>query len=250
MGLKHPKVLVSTATFNEAANITEWYSRVRAVLPYAKLLVVDGSSPDRTADMVRSIQEDNSDVHLIVRPAKSGLGSAHRAAMLYALENEYEVLVTMDADLSHQPEQIPPFLEATSDHDFVIGTRSNGGGCDYTGVRKFLSLAGNQAARLMIPTGLTEYTTSMRAFTPEALQVLFTHGIRDDGYAFFMETVEILYRSGCSVSARERIRGARLPEWRFASAFPTRMKSVVRPVGVRRGAHVPILEGLWIGHPR
>ena len=116
------------------------------------------------------------------------------------LENEYEVLVTMDADISHQPAQLPPLLEAISEHDFVIGTRSNGGGCDYTGVRKFLSLAGNRAARLMIPTGLTEYTTSMRAFTPEALQILFTQGIRDDGYAFFMETVEILYRSGCAMT--------------------------------------------------
>ena len=200
MAPDHREVIVSTATFNEAANITEWYLRVRAVLPNADLLVIDDSSPDRTADVVRSIQGEDPLVHLIVRPAKSGLGSAHRAAMLYALENEYEVLVTMDADLSHQPEQIPPFLEAINNHDFVIGTRSNGGGCDYTGIRKFLSLAGNQAARLMIPTGLTEYTTSMRAFTPESLQVLFTHGIRDDGYAFFMETVEILYRSGCSMT--------------------------------------------------
>ena len=200
MAPDHRKVIVSTATFNEAANITEWYSRVRAVLADADLLVVDDSSPDGTADVVRSFQKDDPRVHLIVRPAKSGLGSAHRAAMLYALENEYAVLLTMDADLSHQPEQIPPFLEAINNHDFVIGTRSNGGGCDYTGIRKFLSLAGNQAARLMIPTGLTEYTTSMRAFTPESLQVLFTHGIRDDGYAFFMETVEILYRSGCSMT--------------------------------------------------
>jgi len=200
MGLEPRRILVSTATFNEAANITEWYSRVRAVLPEAELLVVDDSSPDGTADVVRSFQESDPLVHLMVRPAKSGLGSAHRAAMLFALENEYQALVTMDADLSHQPEQIPPFLNAISSHDFVIGTRSNGGGCDYTGVRKFLSLAGNRAARLMIPTGLTEYTTSMRAFTPEALQILFTHGIRDDGYAFFMETVEILYRSGCSMT--------------------------------------------------
>ena len=197
---EHRKVLVSTATFNEATNISEWHSRVRTVLPGADLLVVDDSSPDGTADVIRSLQENDPLVHLIVRSAKSGLGSAHRAAMLYALENEYEVLVTMDADLSHQPEQIPPFLEAINEHDFVIGTRSGQGSCDYTGVRKFLSLAGNRAARLTIPTGLTEYTTSMRAFSPKALEVLFTHGTRDDGYAFFMETVEILYRSGCSMT--------------------------------------------------
>lgn len=194
------RILVATATFNEAGNIPEWYSRVRAVLPDAELLVVDDSSPDGTADIVRGFQESDPQLHLIVRPAKSGLGSAHRAAMLFALENEYDVLVTMDADLSHQPEQLPPFVEASSTHDFVIGTRSGLGSCDYTGMRRFLSLAGNQAARVMIPTGLTEYTTSMRAFSPRALEILFTRGIRDDGYAFFMETVEILHRSGCAMT--------------------------------------------------
>ena len=107
---EHRKVLVSNATFNEAANIAEWYSHVRAVLPHADLLVVDDSSPDGTADLVRSLQDDDPLVYLIVRPAKSGLGSAHRAAMLFALEDEYEVLVTIDADRSHQPEQIQPFL--------------------------------------------------------------------------------------------------------------------------------------------
>lgn len=194
------RVLVSTATFNEAGNIPEWYSRMRNVLPDVDLLVIDDSSPDGTADVVRSLQEADERLQLLVRPAKSGLGSAHRRAMVYALENEYDVLITMDADLSHQPEQLPQFIDKIRDFDFVIGTRSGEGSCDYTGVRKFLSLAGNRAARLMIPTGLTEYTTSMRAFSPRALEALFTQGIRDDGYAFFMESVEILYRSGCSMT--------------------------------------------------
>lgn len=194
------RVLVSTATFNEAGNIPEWYSRMRAVLPNVDLLVIDDSSPDGTADVVRSLQDVDVRLHLLVRPAKGGLGSAHRRAMVYALENEYDVLITMDADLSHQPEQLPQFIDKIQDFDFVIGTRSGEGSCDYTGVRKFLSLAGNRAARLMIPTGLTEYTTSMRAFSPRALEALFTQGIRDDGYAFFMESVEILYRSGCTMT--------------------------------------------------
>ena len=194
------RVLVATATFNEAANIHEWYGRIRAVLPDVSMLVVDDSSPDGTAELVKELQASDPFLHLIVRPAKSGLGSAHRAAMLFSLENEYEILVTMDADLSHQPEEIPSLLSPLPSYDFVIGTRSGAGSSDYTGVRRFLSLAGNRAARIMIPTGLTEYTTSLRAFSPRALNVLFTHGIQDDGYAFFMETVEILYRSGCRMT--------------------------------------------------
>jgi dolichol-phosphate mannosyltransferase len=187
--------LVATATYNEAANINEWYERTRTVLPEIDLLVVDDSSPDGTAEIVRELQSRDPNLHLLTRPAKSGLGSAHRAAMLFALEGSYSFLVTMDADLSHHPEQIPRLIQHLDTHDFVIGTRSAGGSCDYTGMRRFLSTGGNRAARILIPTGLTEYTTSLRAFSPIALEALFTNGIRDDGYAFFMECVESLHRA-------------------------------------------------------
>lgn len=190
------RALICTATYNEVSNIAEWYRRTRAVAPSADLLVVDDGSPDGTADVIRSLQADDQRLHLIERPGKGGLGSAHRRAMVYALENGYDLLITMDADLSHQPEQLPPFLDLVPEYDFVIGTRSGEGGCDYTGVRKFLSLAGNRTARLMIPTGLTEYTTSMRAFSSRALEVLFSQGVRDDGYAFFLEVVETLHQAG------------------------------------------------------
>lgn len=192
--------LIFTATYNESANIVEWYDRIRSVLPKCNLLVVDDSSPDGTSDIVRELQDHDAKLHLMVRPAKSGLGSAHRVAMLFALEGSYPYLVTMDADLSHHPEQVPRLIERLGEADFVIGTRSGEGSCDYTGVRKLLSTGGNRAARILIPTGLTEYTTSLRAFTPRALEVLFTAGVRDEGYAFFMECVEILYRAQCQMA--------------------------------------------------
>ena len=194
------RALVTTATYNEAVNGEEWYSRTRAVAPEADLLVVDDGSPDGTADVIRSLQTGDTGLHLIERPGKGGLGSAHRTAMVFALEKGYDTFVTMDADLSHQPEQLPPFLELVPEFDFVIGTRSGEGSCDYTGVRRLLSLSGNRAARLMIPTGLTEYTTSMRAFSPHALEVLFSRGVRDDGYAFFMEVVETLHQANCRMT--------------------------------------------------
>lgn len=195
-----PRALVSTATYNEGENIEEWYLRTRGVAPEADLLIVDDSSPDGTADIVRKLQRSDSCLHLIERPGKAGLGSAHRTAMVFALEQRHDMLITMDADLSHQPEQLPPFLELVPEYDFVIGTRSGAGSCDYTGVRRILSLAGNRAARIAIPTGLTEYTTSMRAFSPRALEVLFAQGTRDDGYAFFLEVVETLHRAGCRMT--------------------------------------------------
>jgi dolichol-phosphate mannosyltransferase len=199
MGSPHDG-LIATATYNESGNIVEWYERTRSVFPNAHLLVVDDSSPDGTSDVVRTLQETDENLHLLVRPAKSGLGSAHRSAMLFSLEGAYPFLVTMDADLSHHPEQIPPIISMLSEADFVIGTRSGEGSCDYTGMRKFLSTGGNLAARILIPTGLTEYTTSLRAFSPRALEALFTSGIRDEGYAFFMECVEILHRADCRLA--------------------------------------------------
>jgi dolichol-phosphate mannosyltransferase len=227
------RALISTATYNEAGNILEWYQRTRAVAPSAHLLVVDDGSPDGTAGIIRDLQSRDVNLHLIERPGKGGLGSAHRTAMVFALEHGYEVLITMDADLSHQPEQLPPFLELVPEYDFVIGTRSGDGSCDYTGVRKFLSLAGNRAARLMIPTGLTEYTTSMRAFSPRALEVLFAAGVRDDGYAFFMEVVETLHSAGCRMTEvpihfMDRTRGqSKIPKHQIwlSAATLTRLSS-------------------------
>lgn len=194
------RLLVTTATYNEAGNIREWYQRVRKTFPEADLLIVDDGSPDGTAAIVREFQQVDPHIALVERPGKLGLGSAHRRMMIFALEHAYDVLVTLDADLSHQPEQLPDLVARIPEFDFVIGTRSGLGSCDYSGMRKFLSLVGNRAARVLIPTGLTEYTTSMRAFSPRALQTLLTAGVRDDGYAYFMECVEVLHQQGCRMT--------------------------------------------------
>lgn len=234
------RVLICTATYNEAGNIREWYSRTRSVAPNADLLIVDDGSPDGTAGVIRELQDTDTHLHLIERSGKRGLGSAHRTAMLFAVEQGFDVFVTMDADLSHQPEQLPPFLQLVPEYDFVIGTRSGAGSCDYTGVRRFLSLAGNRAARVMIPTGLTEYTTSMRAFSPRALETLFSHGMRDDGYAFFMEVVETLHRAGCRMTEvpihfMDRTRGqSKIPKHQiWLSASTLARLSARRVVGPR-----------------
>lgn len=195
-----PRILIFTATYNEVGNISEWYSRVRATLPQANILVVDDSSPDGTAKLLRELAAHDGQFELLEREGKLGLGSAHRLAISYALKNDFDVLITMDADLSHQPEELSKFIPAISMHDFVIGTRSGEGKTDYTGFRKFISWAGNTAARTCIPTGLTEYTTSMRAFNRRALEILRQSDVRDDGYAFFMEVVYFLHEAGLSLT--------------------------------------------------
>ncbi len=189
-------VLVFTATYCEADNIEEWHRRVRQAVPSASIFVIDDNSPDGTKAKLERLAEQDAALTYMVRPGKLGLGSAHRVAMNHSLDHGFDILVTLDADLSHKPEEIPLLLDALPGRDFVIGTRSGEGTSDYSGFRRFASVGGNSLARLLIPTGLTEYTTSMRAFTRPSLEVLKTDGVKDEGYAFFMEVVYRLSVSG------------------------------------------------------
>lgn len=188
--------LIFTATYNEVNNITLWYSRTRLTAPDAKILVIDDSSTDGTHEKLLKISEEDQNFILHTRSRKLGLASAHRFAFEYALKGGFEYLVTMDADLSHEPEQIPILYKIIESYDFVIGTRRSGGKTDYVGIRKLISITGNILARFLIPTGLSEYTTSFRLFNSSALKALSLNQSRIEGYAFFMQVVEFLYQSG------------------------------------------------------
>ena len=206
------KILIFTATYNEADNIEIWYSGVRSIAPNASILVVDDNSIDGTNEKLASIQEKDPNLRLLTRASKLGLASAHRIGFNYALDEGFDYLVTMDADLSHVPQEIDSLFQKAGMFDFVIGTRRAGGKTDYKGWRKFLSLSGNILAQLLIPTGLTEYTTSFRLFNLQALTILARQQPSDEGYAFFIEVVELLHRNGLKLGEvpihfRDRIHG-------------------------------------------
>ena len=191
------KVLIFTATYDESENIEAWVRNVVSTCPAADILIVDDSSPDGTGRLVLELGQEFSQIVLISREGKKGLNTAHLLAMSYAREHGYDVLVTMDADGSHQPQQIPLLLDRLHGQvDFVIGTRSAGGTHQAKLFRRMLSRGANTAARVLLPTGITEYTTSFRAFTPAALDVLNRAEFTSSGYAFFIECIEILHRSG------------------------------------------------------
>lgn len=198
--MTEPRTLVFTATYNEAANIVEWLTRVTDSMPQADVLVIDDGSPDGTGALIVEFGRLHRQVHLIERPGKSGLGSAHKAAFDYALSEGYDVLVTMDADLSHDPEQAVSLVEALDPADFVIGTRWGLGTCEYRGIRKAVSWLGNWSARILLRAPVSEYTTSYRAFRPRALAELTRRPPADDGYAFFMEVVIDLHRAGVTMA--------------------------------------------------
>lgn len=191
-----PGTLIFTATFNEAGNIEAWVSGVCSSVPEADLLVIDDGSPDGTGKILDELAAAQPRLRVIHRPGKAGLASAHLRAVEEARSRNYDLLVTMDADGSHQPHQIPALLEAAKEADFVIGTRYRGGSHSAGPLRRILSLGANRLTMLILPTGLSEYTTSFRVFDRKAMDVVNTTEFTAGGYAFFLECVEVMYQSG------------------------------------------------------
>ena len=192
--------LIFTATYNEAANIEPWVRGVVAARPDADILIVDDSSPDGTGAVVKKLAIEFPQITLHSRPGKSGLSSAHIHAMQYALENDYDTLVTMDVDGSHQPAQITAVLGGLQNADFCIGTRTRGGSHQAALPRRILSHGANLTARVLLPMGISEYTTSFRAFDPVALRAVLAHDFSASGYAFFIECLEVMHRAGVSMT--------------------------------------------------
>lgn len=196
------RTLVFTATFNERDAIEQWIRQTAAAVPHADILIVDDSSPDGTHQIIEGLRRDFPQITLISRPRKQGLASAHLLAMKYARDYGYQVLITMDADGSHQPQQIPTVVQGLAEADFCIGTRTHGGSHQAPLLRRTLSHGANFVARVLLPTGLSEYTTSFRAFSPSAIDAALDHDYNHGGYAFFVECIENLHAQGLSMTER------------------------------------------------
>jgi len=184
------KILVFTATYNEADNVKKLAEKVFRNMPAADLLVIDDNSPDGTGKVLDDMAAKNNQIHVIHRPAKLGLGSAHRLAMKYAVANKYDILITMDSDLSHNPDYIPKMVGLLDKDDFVTGSRYvKGGRSDYGAYRKIISHTANILARALLGIPLKECTTSLRGFRIELLNKINIDAIRSDGYSFFFESI-------------------------------------------------------------
>jgi spore coat polysaccharide biosynthesis protein SpsF len=196
MDSRAPRELIFTATYNERDNIGWWIDEVAKARPGSDILIVDDNSPDGTGELIESLQEKYPQITLHSRVGKLGLNTAHLYAMEYAYENGYDVLVTMDADGSHLPNQIPGVVKGLSQAQFCIGTRSHGGTHQAAKGRQILSHGANTIARVLLPMGLTEYTTSFRAFSRPAIKAALNHEYGFSGYAFFIECLEGMHQQG------------------------------------------------------
>jgi dolichol-phosphate mannosyltransferase len=186
--------LIVLPTYQEAANIVGVLRRVRVAMPAANVLVVDDSSPDGTADLAEGAAAELGCVDVKRRPAKAGLGSAYRVGFQWGLAQDFDVLVEMDADLSHEPADLPRLCAAIEEGaDLVIGSRYIPGGSipDWSWHRRALSRYGNRYAAAMLRMPVTDATSGFRAYRASTLAELGLDTVRADGYGF---QVEMAYR--------------------------------------------------------
>jgi dolichol-phosphate mannosyltransferase len=209
------RTLVVVPTYEEAANIPELLHRLRAAAPEVDVLVVDDSSPDGTAKLAQEMNEELGQIEVLVRGEKSGLGTAYRAGFAIGIDRGYDVLVQMDADLSHDPSSLPSLLAALTDNvGLVIGSRYVPGGeiPHWPWHRRFLSRYGNLYTRLALGMNVRDLTSGFRAWKTTTLLGMDYETTHATGYLFQMEMAYRVARHGeqiaeVPITFTDRVRG-------------------------------------------
>jgi dolichol-phosphate mannosyltransferase len=202
-------------TYNERENLEAMAGRVRASVPDADLLVVDDNSPDGTGELADKLAAGDSHVRVLHRPGKGGLGAAYLAGFGWALEQDYGAVVEMDADGSHQPEQLPLLLDALTNADLVLGSRYVPGGrvLNWPKSREIISRGGNIYVRMMLGVGLKDATGGYRVYRADTLRAIGLDEVESQGYCFQVDLALRALHAGLRVvevpiTFVERVHGA------------------------------------------
>lgn len=195
------KSIVVIPTYNEIDNINNIIDAIHNVDSNINILIVDDNSPDGTADIVKSLMEKDERLHLIQRPGKMGLGTAYCDGFAYCLEKGFEYIMEMDADFSHNPQDIPRFLEAIKNNDLVIGSRYK------TGVnvvnwplrRLFLSYGANLYTRIVTGLPIHDATGGFKCFKADFLKKINLKQIKTNGYGFQIEMNYKMWKLGARI---------------------------------------------------
>ncbi|MGH3435366.1 MAG: polyprenol monophosphomannose synthase [Sciscionella sp.] len=190
-------VLVVIPTYNERANLGTILTRLHAALPSAHALVVDDGSPDGTGELADELAEGNDHLHVLHRTEKSGLGTAYIAGFGWGLRRGHDVLVEMDADGSHAPEDLPRLLDRLESADLVIGSRYVPGGrvVNWPKRREVLSRGANLYAKLALGVRVNDITAGFRAYRRPILEKLDLATVASHGYCF---QVDLAWRTVCA----------------------------------------------------
>lgn len=187
--------LVIVPTYNEKANIEPLVAEIFAASPAAHILFVDDNSQDGTPELIEALQARYPEaIFKLSRAQKLGLGTAYVAGFRWGLERDYEVLIEMDADLSHQPRYLPEFLQQLKTADVVVGSRylEGGGTENWSPWRKLISKAGSCYARFCLGRKVYDFTGGYNAWKRSVLEAIDLNQLRSDGYVF---QIELKYRA-------------------------------------------------------
>jgi dolichol-phosphate mannosyltransferase len=195
------RVLVCIPTYDERDTLPVAISRLRAAVPEADVLVLDDASPDGTGEVADAIAAQDPAVHVLHRASKQGLGAAYLAGFTWGLERDYDVLVEMDADGSHAPEELPRLLAALENADVVLGSRYVAGGelVGWPRSRELLSRGGNTYTRLALGLPLRDATGGYRAYRAAVLRELDLAEVHSQGYCFQVDLAWRAHRGGYRV---------------------------------------------------
>jgi dolichol-phosphate mannosyltransferase len=222
------EVLVIIPTYQERENLPLIVGRVRAAVPEAHLLIADDNSPDGTGDAAGELASSDGNVHVLHRAQKEGLGAAYVAGFQWALDAGYEVIVEMDADGSHSPEQLPTLLAALTTADVVLGSRWVAGGqvSNWPKSREILSRGGNAYVRFALGLSLRDATGGYRAYRAKVLRSFDLTTVRSQGYCFQVD-----------LALRSWQHGYRIVE--------VPITFVERELGLSKMSRAIVLEAFW-----
>jgi len=196
--------IVVMPTYNEAENLRQTATRLRQAAPSVHLLVVDDASPDGTGRIADGLAAADPHIHVLHRTVKDGLGAAYRAGMDWALRQGYRLIVEMDADGSHQPEQLPALLARILDTgaDIVVGSRWTPGGqtVNWPLSRRLISRTGSAYARTALRLKTRDVTSGYRAYTREALETIDVQSLTSQGYCFQIDMLRHAAAAGLQIA--------------------------------------------------
>mgnify|MGYP001158614269 FL=1 len=185
------KILVAIPTYKEAQNIIELIRQIKKNTKNLDILIINDKSEDKTLELINNLNDNR--IKIIERPKKNGLGSAHVMSIIYSIKFNYNILITMDADFSHDPIYLPKIIEKADINNFVIGSRFvEGGKNNYTGFRKFLSFTANLVSKKILDIKLNEFTTYLRAYDVESLKKLPFNKLTAKGYSLGVKIIWLL----------------------------------------------------------
>ena len=196
------RVIIVMPTYNERQNLEGMASRVQESVPDAHLLVVDDNSPDGTGDLADKLAERDPHVQVMHRTEKAGLGRAYVAGFTWALDNGYTLIVEMDADGSHRPEDLPKLLAAAATSDAVIGSRYVPGGTvvNWPRSREILSRGANIYNRVMLGVRIKDATGGYRVYRASTLRAIDLNGIDSAGYCFQIDMTLRTLQAGLTIT--------------------------------------------------